>query len=102
MSREQNRGSKVQEGTGSTYQSAETFNHFYIFQKVKNLSHVYLCRQHDSLELFAEDGGDRESRNTANLKRNLGVSTWKFTRKPARQIGNLGTRKIYQNGNCSL
>ena len=102
MSREQNRGSKVQEATGSTYQSAGTFSHFYIFQKVKNLSHVYPCRQHDSLELFAEDGGDRESRTTANLKRNLGVSTWKFTRKPARQIGNLGTIKIYQNGNCSL
>ena len=47
MSKDQNRGSVVQEGTGSTYQSAGTFNHkvcnFYICQNVENVS-LYIFR----------------------------------------------------------
>ena len=63
MSRDQNGGSVVQEGTGSTYQSAETFSHkvchFDICQNVKNVSHTHSGRQHDSLELFAENGREK-------------------------------------------
>ena len=80
MSRDQNRGSVVREGTGSTYQSAGTFSnkvrHFDICQNVGNVSHTHSGRQHDSLELFAENGRDKESRTNADLKGNLGVSTW--------------------------
>ena len=70
----------VQEGAESTYQSAGTSGHkvFHldICQNVKNVSYTYLGRQHDSLELFPENGRDKESRSTADLKGNLGVSTW--------------------------
>ena len=57
-------GSVVQEGTGSTYQSAGTFSHkvchFAIYQNGKNVSHIYPDRKHDSFELFAENGRDKE------------------------------------------
>ena len=43
---------------------------------MENIRHTYSGRQHDSLELFAENGRDKESRTNADLKRNLGVSTW--------------------------
>ena len=80
MSRDQNGGSVVQEGTASTYQSAGTFSHkvchFDICQNVENVSHTHSGRKHDSLELFAENGRDKESRTNADLKGNLGVSTW--------------------------
>ena len=80
MLRDQNRESVVQEGAGSTYQSAGTSGHkvcyLEICQNVKNVSHTYPGRQHDSLELFAENGRDKESRSNAALKGNLGVSTW--------------------------
>ena len=62
------------------YQSAGTFIHkvcyFDICQNVENVSHIYSGRQHDSLELFAENVKDKESRTNADLKGNLGVSTW--------------------------
>ena len=80
MSKDQNGGSVVQEETGSTYQSAGTFSnkvcHFDICQNVENVSHTHSGRQHDSLELFAENGRGKESRTNADLKGNLGVSTW--------------------------
>ena len=80
MSRDQNGGSVVQEGTGSTYQSAGTFSHkvchFGICQNVENVSHTHSGRQHDNLELLAENGRDKESRTNADLIGNLGVSTW--------------------------
>ena len=79
MSRDQNGGSVVQEGTGSTYQSAGTFSHkvcHFDCQNVENISHTYSGRQHDSLELFAENERDKESRTNADIKGNLGVSTW--------------------------
>ena len=80
MSRDQNRGSVVHEGTGSTYRSAGTFSHkvchFDICQNVENVSHVYQGRQHDSLELFAKNGRDKESRTNVDLKGDLGGSTW--------------------------
>ena len=80
MSRDQNRGLVVQEGTGSTYQSAGISGHkvchLDICQNVKNVSYTYLGRQHDSLELFAENGRDKESRSNTDLKGNLGVFTW--------------------------
>ena len=104
MSRNQNRGSVVQEGTGSTDQSAGTFSHkvchLDISQNVENVSYTYPGVQHDSLELFAENGKDKESRTNADLIRLLpaiykGISI-------ARQIENYGTRKSPQNGNCSL
>ena len=79
MSRDQNGGSVVQEGTGSTYQSAGTFSnkfcHFDICQNVENVSHTHSGRQHDSFELFAENGRDKESRTDVDLKGNLGVYT---------------------------
>ena len=79
MSRDQNRGSVVQEGTESTYQSDGTSGHkvchLDICQNVANVSYTYLGRQNDSLELFAENGRDKESRSSADLKGNLGVST---------------------------
>ena len=43
---------------------------------MENVSYTYLGEQHDSLELFAENWRDKESRTNADLKRNLGVSTW--------------------------
>ena len=43
---------------------------------MENVSHTYSGRQHDSLELFAENGRDKESKTNADLKGNLGVSTW--------------------------
>ena len=50
-------GSAVQEGTGSTYQSARTFSHkvchLDLCQNVENVSYTYPGRQHDSFELFA-------------------------------------------------
>ena len=77
MLRDQNRESVVQEGAGSTYQSAGTSGHkvcyLEICQNVKNVSHTYPGRQHDSLELFAENGRDKESRSNADLKGNLGI-----------------------------
>ena len=80
MPRDQNRESVVQEGTGSTYQSAGTFSHkvcyFDTCQNVENVSHTYPGRQHDSLELFAENGKGKESRTNADLKGKLGVSSW--------------------------
>ena len=42
---------------------------------MENIKHTYPGRQHDSLELFAENGRDKESRTDADLKGNLGVST---------------------------
>ena len=79
--RDQNRGSVVQEGAGSPYESAgassHKFCHLEICPNVENVSYTYPGRQHDSLELFAENGRDKESRfNAADLKGNLGVSTW--------------------------
>ena len=77
MSRYHNRESVIHEGTGSTYQSAGTFSHkvyhFDICQNMENISHTYPGRQHDSLELLAENGRDKESRTNADLKGNLGV-----------------------------
>ena len=77
MSRNLNRG---QEGTGSTYQSAWIFSgkvyHFDICQNVGNGSLTCPGRKHDSFELLAENGRYKESRTNANLKGNLGVSTW--------------------------
>ena len=65
MLRNQNRGSVVQEGAGSTYQPAGTFSHkvchFDICQNVENVSHTYSGRQHDSLELFAANRRDKVS-----------------------------------------
>ena len=79
MSRDQNSGSVIQDRTGSTYQSAGTSGHkvchLDICQNVRNVSHTYPGRQHDSLELFAENGRDKESRFNADFKENLGVST---------------------------
>ena len=79
--RDQNRGSVVQEEAGSPYESAgassHKFYHLEICPNVENVSYTYPGRQHDSLELFAENGRDKESRfNAADLKGNLGVSTW--------------------------
>ena len=80
MSRDPNRGSVVQEGTVSTYQSAGTFSHkvchLHICQNVENVSYTYPGRQHDSLELSSENGRDKESKTDVDLKGNLGVSTW--------------------------
>ena len=80
MLRDQNRVSVVQQGTESTYQSAGTSGHkichLDINQNVENVSYTYLDRQNDSLELFAENGRDKESRSNADLKENLGVYTW--------------------------
>ena len=80
MSRDQNKGSMFQEGTGSAYQSAGTFSHkvchLDIYENVENVSYTYPGRQHDSLDLFAENGRDKECRTNADLKENLGVSTW--------------------------
>ena len=79
MSRDQNRGSVVQEGTRSMYQSAGTFCHkvchLDIFQNVENVSCTYPGRQFDSLELFVENGRDKEYRTNPDLKGNLAVST---------------------------
>ena len=84
------RGSVVQEGTGSTYQSAGTFSHkvchFDICQNVENVSHAYSGRQHDSIELSAENGRDKESRTNADLKGNLGVSTWAWVTITAKYL----------------
>ena len=67
-------------GTVSTYQSAGTFRHkvchLDICQNVENVSYTYPGRQHDSLELFAENGRGKESRTNADHNRNLGVSIW--------------------------
>ena len=56
MSRDQNRESVVQEGTGSTYQSTGTFSHnvchLDICQNVENVSYMNPARQHDSLESY--------------------------------------------------
>ena len=80
MSRDQNSGSVIQDRTGSTYQSAGTSGHkvchLDICQNEGNVSYTYPGRQHDSLELFAENGRDKESRFNADLKENLGVSAW--------------------------
>ena len=79
MSRDQNSGSVIQDRAGSTYQSAGTSGHkvchLDICQNVRNVSYTYPGRQHDSLELFAENGRDKESRFNADFKENLGVST---------------------------
>ena len=78
--RDQNRESVVQEGTGSTYQSAGIFNHkvchLDICQNMENVTYTYPDRQHDSLELFAENWRKEEYRTNADLKGNFGVSTW--------------------------
>ena len=78
--RDQNKKSVVKEGAGSTYESAGTSSHkvchLDICQNVENVSYTYPGRQHDSLELFAENGRDEESRSNADLKGNLGVSSW--------------------------
>ena len=80
MSRDQNRGSFVQEGTGSTYKLAGTsihkVCHLDICQNVENVSYTYPGKQHDSLELFAENERDKESSSNAGLKGNLEVSIW--------------------------
>ena len=79
MSRDQNKGSVVQEGTEPTYQSAGTsFHkvcHLDICQNVENVSYTYPAIKHDSVGLFAENGRDKESRSNADLKGNLGVCT---------------------------
>ena len=65
---------------GSTYQSAGTSSnkvcHLDICQNVENVNYTCPGRQHGSLELFAENGRDKESRSSADLKRNLWLSTW--------------------------
>ena len=43
---------------------------------MENVSYTYPGRQHDSFELFAEIGRDKESRTNADLKGNLRTSTW--------------------------
>ena len=43
---------------------------------MENISYTYPGRQHDSLVLFAENWRDKISRTNADLKENLGVSTW--------------------------
>ena len=48
-----------------------TFN-----QKAEYVSHTYPGRQYDSLDLFDENGKDKESRTNAELRGNLGVFTW--------------------------
>ena len=73
LDRDQNKGSVVQEGTRSSYQSAGTFSH-----KVQHFdisSHAYSARQYDTFELSAENGRNRESRTNADFKENLGVYT---------------------------
>ena len=107
---ESEQGSVVQEGTGSTYQSVGTFSHVCHldnYQNVENVSYIYRGRQHDSLELFAENGKDkcRSQRKFGSLylgrgSRLLPNSYQRIS--TARQIGHLGTRKIPQNGNCIL
>ena len=73
-------GSVVQEGTGSTYQSAGTYNHkvchLDICQNAENVNYTYPGKQHDSLELFPENGRDKEFKSDADFRGNLGVSTW--------------------------
>ena len=104
MSRDQNRGSVVQEGTRSMYQSAGTFCHkvchLDICRNVENVSCTYPGRQFDSLELFVENGRDKEYRTNPDLKGNLAVSTWAgdhdycqtFTRESQLQ-GRISARK---------
>ena len=79
LERHQKKGSVVQKGTRSSYQSAGTFSHkvhhFDISQNVKYLSHAYSARQYDTFELSAENGRNRESRTNADFKENLGVYT---------------------------
>ena len=79
MLRDQNRGSVVQEGTGSTYQSVGSSSHQVCHldscQNMANVSYSYPGREHGSLELFAENRRDKESRSNADLKGNLGLST---------------------------
>ena len=79
MLRDQNRGSVVQEGTGSTYQSVGSSSHQVCHldscQNMENVSYSYPGREHGSLELFAENRRDKESRSNADLKGNLGLST---------------------------
>ena len=69
----------VQEGTESKYQLVGTFSHkFYhldILQNVENINYTYPGKQHDNLELFAENGRDKKFRTNADLKGNLEVST---------------------------
>ena len=101
MLRDWNSGSVIQKGTVSTYKSTGTFSnkicHRDICQNVENVNYTYPGRQHDSLDLFAENGRHKESRTNADLKRNLEVSTWAadhdycrtFTRKSQLQ-GTLG------------
>ena len=73
MSRDQNSGSMVQDRTGSKYQPAGTSGnnvcHLDIYQNVENASYTYPGRQHDSLELFAENGRDKESSLTQISKK---------------------------------
>ena len=77
--RNQNRRSVVQEGTESKYQLVGTFSHKFchldILQNVENINYTYPGKQHDNLELFAENGRDKEFRTNADLKGNLEVST---------------------------
>ena len=67
MLRDQNRGSVVEEGTGSTYESAETFSrkffHHELCQNVENISYTYPGRKHDSLELYAEKWEGKDIQN---------------------------------------
>ena len=80
LSNDQNRESVVQEGTGSTYKLTGAFSHktchLDICQNVENVSYTYPDRQHDGLDLFAENRRVKESRTNTNLKRNFGVSPW--------------------------
>ena len=80
MSRDQDKGSVVKEGTRSMYQPAVTFFHnvchLDICQNVENVSYTYPGWQFDSLELFVENGRDKEYRTNPDLKGNLAVSTW--------------------------
>ena len=64
-SRIQNRGSMVQKGIGSTYQSAGTYSYqvcrLDICQNVENVRYTYPGRRHDSFKLFAENARGKES-----------------------------------------
>ena len=114
MSRDQNRRSVVQEGTESTYQSPGTSGHkpchLDINQNVENISYTYLGRQNDSLELFAENGADKESRSNEISKKIWGFYLGRGSGllsdiyqgiSIGRQIGNLITRQTPQNGDCA-
>ena len=114
MLRDQNRESVVQEGTGSTYQSelleikfailtfAKMWKMSAIHIQVANrtaLSHLLKMRGKKNPDLMNiskeiwEFYFGRGSRLLPNIYQEISI---------ARQIGNIGTRKIPQNGNCAI